>query len=86
MLFQEERGSFSGVYLGHRGWKKTPNGDLEFDSPNFGRKKSKVESKMSIAELEAQKNCKRRIYIALGIFILLTVIISITLIATIINE
>ena len=74
------------MYLGHRGWNPRPNGDTEFDSPNFGGEKPTVESKMSVAELEEHKKCKRRIYIALGIFILLTVIVSVALIATIINS
>ena len=74
------------MYLGHRGWNPRPNGDTEFDSPNFGGKKSEVESKMSVVELEEQKKCKRKIYIALGIFIFLTIIVSIALIATIVNS
>ena len=86
MLFQEERGSFSGVYLGHRGWSKTPNGDTDFGTPNLGGNKSNPESKMSMAEAEYKRKCRRNMYIALGLFIVLIVVVSLVLILTVVKS
>lgn len=74
------------MYLGHNGWTKPQNGEAGFNRPNFGRSKSSPESKVSIAEQERQKKCRRNLYIVFAVCIALAVIVSIVLVVTIVNS
>ena len=76
----------SGVYLGHHGWNKIPNGRSEFDNPNLGRRSEKEVNRNSVIEAEEQTRCRKKLLIALTIFILLTVVVSIVLIVTIVKK